>query len=264
MIVDAIWEAAIRKSVREQMHKVSFGGDRSEAGRYAANQRWKGRTSTEKPAPKSMLSEDQKVAVGKINKAMKYTESKGFRYVVLNGTQVKEIKEAYDNWISQEAKHVEAGEAAGLHGQAYANLIAGHQYIRTSLELINTGAHPSNPKPQPPSEELHLLIDDKGIIAAVANTSSNPLPNPESDGSFRKTMAINYMGSTGIVKGAGSALYGNIVKHHAQNKGFSVSMDIADTGFQFWIKMGLKVQTYGGRIASGSLLDVDEFAKEIA
>ena len=29
MIVDAMGEAALRKSVREQMRKVSFGGDRS-------------------------------------------------------------------------------------------------------------------------------------------------------------------------------------------------------------------------------------------
>ena len=257
MIVDALWEAAIRKSVREQMHKVSFGGDRSEAGRYAANQRWKGRTGAEKPAPKSMLSADQKIAVAKINKAIKYTESKGFNYVVLNGSQTKQIIQAKDNWTSQADKHVQAGAAVGLDGQGMTNLVAGLQFIRESFDSMKTFI-------SVPATELHMLIDDKGIIAAVACTFSAPLPNPESDGSFRNSMTIDRMGSTGIVKGAGSALYGNIVKHHAQNKGFSIGMDIADTGFRFWIKMGLKVQTYGGRIASGSLLDVEEFAKEIA
>lgn len=58
MIVDALWEAALRKSVREQMHKVSFGGDRSEAGRYAANQRWKGNTKTEVKTPTSAKAKD--------------------------------------------------------------------------------------------------------------------------------------------------------------------------------------------------------------
>ena len=58
MIVDALWEAALRKSVREQMHKVSFGGDRSEAGRYAANMRWKGNTKTEEEKPLSAMASD--------------------------------------------------------------------------------------------------------------------------------------------------------------------------------------------------------------
>jgi len=257
MIVDAMWEATIRKSVREQMHKVSFGGDRSEAGRYAANQRWKGRTVAEKPAPKSMLSADQKIAVAKINKAMKYVESKGFRYVVLNGTQIKEIEQANENWIRQKTKHIKAGKEAGLDGQAMEDLSFGLQYIGGAFGSMNTSKLSS-------AEELHMLIDDKGLIAAASSTSSNPLPTPNSDGSYRKVMKIDLMGSTKIVKGAGSALYGNIVKHHAQNDGFSIGMDIADTGYSFWIKMGLKVQTYGGRIASGSLLDVEEFAKEIA
>jgi hypothetical protein len=34
-----------------QMLKVSFGGDRSEAGRYAANMRWQGHTQAAKPRP---------------------------------------------------------------------------------------------------------------------------------------------------------------------------------------------------------------------
>ena len=45
------------EEIRVEMRKASFGGDRSEAGRYAANVRWQGRdeqkpSNNEKFAPK--------------------------------------------------------------------------------------------------------------------------------------------------------------------------------------------------------------------
>ena len=44
-------QRVVQQTIRAKVFKVSFGGDRSEAGRYAANQRWQGHTQAVKPRP---------------------------------------------------------------------------------------------------------------------------------------------------------------------------------------------------------------------
>jgi hypothetical protein len=51
-------QRVVQQTIRAKVFKVSFGGDRSEAGRYAANMRWKGNIKTEVKTPSTPMAPD--------------------------------------------------------------------------------------------------------------------------------------------------------------------------------------------------------------
>lgn len=277
------WEEGDLLFSDDAFEKASFGGDRSEAGRYAANIRWQGNVKGE-GKPSVNLSADQLKAIAKINEATKYVTSKGFSVEKFNGADGKKSKELANAYYKQEdltlkkrneesletlrnrpkRKDYDSFEAWQKASAKFdekdlpsARARQGRFVIREILERTNYNSEQLSSEVAPRYSDIYVLRDSKGVIAAVGNATTTTLSNGET------TMQIDYIGSAQVLKGAGSALWGAMIKSHSLQNGYSIGFDVADDAFSFWSTMGLKMQTYGARISSASLLDVKNFAEEL-
>jgi len=71
-------QRVVQQTIRAKVFKVSFGGDRSEAGRYAANMRWQGRSEAISPRAKD-ISKELGLFFGK--DPNEYLKSEGYKEI---------------------------------------------------------------------------------------------------------------------------------------------------------------------------------------
>ena len=286
MIIQAedliLWSVFDDDIIDDAFEKASFGGNRSEAGRYAANIRWQGQRGESKPSVN--LSDDQLKAIAKINEATEYVKLKGFTVDKFNGSNYGKSEElrnafgeqaeivrkkntsSYLNEMKSEPKRKNY-DSLKAYRKAYGEWEKKYELegrARSGRMLIAEILQTTNHEPMELSSEeasmyadVYVLRDSKGLVAAVGKAFTSTISTGET------TMLIEFIGSAQILKGAGSALWGAMVKSHAEANGYSIGFDVADDAHPFWSNMGLKIQTYGARNASASLLNVKDYAKEL-
>lgn len=231
--------------------------------------------------PKVNLSEDQLKAIARINEATKYVKSKGFTVEKFNGADGEKSKELANTYYRQlkaiqKRKNEEFLEyrrsrpkrqdydsfkawqkAVSEHNEKIKLQSRENQGIsvfKQILEKINYNSEELSSKEASKYADIYVLRDSKGVIAAIgsATTATVSTGGP--------TMLIEWIGSAQVVKGAGSALWGAMVKSHSLQNGYSISFDVADNAVPFWSTMGLEIQTVNG---TASLKNVKDFAEEL-
>ena len=94
----------------------------------------------------------------------------------------------------------------------------------------------------------NLLIDADGNIAGAVNYTRKPAYDL-GDGEFPgKVIEMKYLGTTGIVDGAGSSLFGQVLRY-ASSRDSGIMLTPLDTdAFSFWKKMGFSPDTIMGQM----------------
>lgn len=94
----------------------------------------------------------------------------------------------------------------------------------------------------------NLLVDADGNIAGAVNYTRKPAYDL-GDGEFPgKVIEMKYLGTTGIVDGAGSSLFGQVLRY-ASSRDSGIMLTPLDTdAFSFWKKMGFSPDTIMGQM----------------
>jgi hypothetical protein len=227
-------ERRLRKSVQVDamvaaaLKKASFGGDRSAAGRYAAEQRWKNHQKKETPSTETKTSPPNEItqrlvaAQSDLN-AKGYTTKRYAKGETFNSDEVfKQMGEKlYNPKISDRARE---------------GLMMMFQAIRRFEDSPNT---------------ILITVEKDG---EVVGASVLEIP-PDSD-----KAELVYAGSTAEVKGTGSAMFADVIKTvaSAEKRLFLKSVDDA---YDFWKGMGFRMV---GAFGTMGVKKVSEMAKDLS
>lgn len=94
------------------------------------------------------------------------------------------------------------------------------------------------------------LTNQDGHIAGAVNYSRNPgvllgIPEP--------AIEMNFLGTTGIVDGAGSTLFGTVIRHAAKTGGGLALQPLDEEALMYWQNMGFKDSGTGLYMSSNTV-----------
>ena len=235
-------QRVVQQTIRAKVFKVSFGGNASEAGRYAAQQRWKNHKKAEKPAPKKAVSSAREIA-DRIRTAQKSVADAGFK---VEGRQVTDSGDY--QWYAERMKDKAEETFIKTHAFAYPN------HANTLLDDHERGRNPSDTDTLPSLPErfrLGSLMIKKALTVNNAFQSDGIVTVMNGDvvaaaGSYRlfpkrstPVLLFDYAGSHGVVKGAGSALFAKVVVV-AYRKKMDIVLGALKDSVPFWESQGFK------------------------
>lgn len=94
----------------------------------------------------------------------------------------------------------------------------------------------------------NLLVDADGNIAGAVNYTRKPAYDL-GDGEFPgKVIEMRYLGTTGTVDGAGSSLFGSVLRYAASRNSGIMLTPLDTDAFSFWKKMGFSPDTIMGQM----------------
>lgn len=198
----------------KKAYKRQFAS-RSEAARYAARIRWGNRNAAdgganaEAPAAKPAATDP---LAQRINEGSKALRDAGFTVEVLDAAAIdrdkrNELDEQWYNTFSAITMKPDNVQKS--------------QYDIGNAAINKTGKE----------EKGRVLIvarDPNGVVAGVASVKV----------STQGVATLSYMASSKTVKGTGSALFGDVVKHVTANGGTLIRLEALATANSFWREMG--------------------------
>jgi hypothetical protein len=219
--VDAMVAAAIKKA--------SFGGDRSAAGRYAAEQRWKNHQKKEddkkgrgakSPLAQSIIEANESLSKAgmtvrtieitkrdsELSQRLRDSLRKSYRKVVQKIAELDEdTPEENPLWVEQ-----------------------AHNLMEKSIYFDDTEYNYRNPDPV----GQYIILVEKGnqIVGAMRY-------NPYSKGMEGE---IPYAGSFRVTKGIGTAMFGEALKIAAKTGTGAIKIEALDTAEGFWKSQGFR------------------------
>jgi hypothetical protein len=242
-------QRVVQQTIRAKVFKVSFGGDRSEAGRFAANQRWKDHKKVEKPAPKKAVSSAREIA-DRIRTAQKTVTDAGFK---VEGIEFAAVgSSGFYGRSADRMKDLAEETFIKTCAFAYPN------YANTLLDDHERGRKPSDTDTLPSLPErfrLGSLMIKKALTFNNAFQSDGIVTVMNGDvvaaaGSYRlfpkrstPVLLFDYAGSHGVVKGAGSALFAKVVVV-AYRKKMDIVLGALKDSVPFWESQGFKNDGY--------------------
>ena len=215
----------------DEFVKASFGGDRSAAGRYAANIRWQkqgkggggGGGGGGGPVGDAMRLLSSKGATVKVRGQITEAEAKLLR---------QEVKE-WEKTLDKAAKKMLPDRAFRVMPRFY----EATRLARMAIDAARATKKPTgNPLLNKP--ELIEMRDAKGQLIALGAVSTTKEAGSLPDGKNGNAMFIDYLVSFGQVKKAGMALYGEMVKHGASRGAQMAGLEATALSEGFWKKMG--------------------------
>jgi hypothetical protein len=186
---------------------------RSEAGRYAAEQRWKNHAKKE-DVVRVLDPRYQKVA-DRINAGTKSVTDAGFRIdLIMDQESYSEALEAHNK-----TRHA-----------LIAKVKADNDWkVRDGFELIDKifkwNQSPPKIDPENSRQKYIIAVWDKDVLAGAVSINVYP---------SQKKAYLDMMGSTQVVKGAGSAMYGHILKWGKSIGIKEYILSPLDTAKSFW------------------------------
>ena len=219
--------------IKIEMRKASFGGDRSAAGRYAANVRWQGQGKGEKDKKDFSL----KTVAKRINDATASIRAKGMKI-----QRLKPDTQGFD-WNLK----VQRGWAQKTFEKTRELQYPEPSWRRDTADYVTSPIEDDPRKQLPEKFRLGSLMIEKalsihskadgvfviGETEIVAGAASYRL--------FKNFGAVvfDFAGSHGVVKGVGSALFGRIVQVAAANNA-EIVLGSLDGSVSFWEAQGFK------------------------
>ena len=234
MIVD------VESLARVALRKASFAS-RSEAGRYAAQQRWKNHQKVEKPDSQKVSSARE--IADRIRTAQKSVTDAGFK---VEGRQITDSGDY--KWYADRMKDKAEETFTKTCEFAYPN------HAHTLLDDQERGRKPSDTNSLPSLPErfrLGSLMINKALTVNNAFKSDGIVTVMNGDivaaaGSYRlfpkratPVLLFDYAGSHGVVKGAGSALFAKVVAV-AYRKKMDIVLGALPDSVSFWESQGFK------------------------
>jgi hypothetical protein len=239
---------AVSKQVLRDIIKASFGGDRSAAGRYAAEQRWKGHVKgAEKPRTRNLREVQLKTN----------PDEKDFI--------AEEPKGSSSSPITQRLVAAQSDlNAKGYTTKRYAKgeTFNSDEVLQQIVEKL------ADPKISDRAREGFVMM--KAAVSRFENSDYKILITVEKDGKVVGASLLKippnsdkaelvYAGSTAEVKGTGSAMFADVIKTvaSAEKRLFLQSVDDA---YDFWKGMGFNMV---GAFGTMGVKKVSEMAKDL-
>lgn len=234
--------------IKIEMRKASFGGDRSEAGRYAANIRWQGHTKRElkEEQPKGSSSNPitQRLIDAQNNlKAKGYKVKKYEQKQRLTGTVPSQT-------TSTEGDIIKFGDLQKILGQ---------ELMATTNDRVASGATMMNQAMQyfrDTDEAILFTVEKDGQVVGAA-VLYMPLTYPNGDEGTKGELV--YAGSLAKVSGTGSALFAEVLKTVASAEK-TLFLKSLDDAYPFWKSMGFNMMGSFGTMGNKK---VSEMAKDL-
>ena len=246
--------------------KASFGGDRSAAGRYAAEQRWKGHTKKQPVgSSRSALPENLAAQLSAIGDAMTQVREQGvqttyYRKEDIGPNGIKELREemyAISKMLDKVAdKAANDFDAKRITQKGYDKV---EEYFDRGMEAVRLGllavdAMQKEGDPRFP-EILHVSRDSNGKLVGLAQSSTQ-----QEEGSFKlysteeqvngRAMYVEFLVSFQTVPNMGRALFGEVLK---AQEGMNVRMMYLETtekSQDYWERIGWKRIKWTGEMHS--------------
>jgi len=226
------------------IEKAQFAS-RSEAGRYAAQQRWKNHKKVEKPKSQKTVSSAREIA-DRIRRAQKSVADAGFK---IEGIEFAAVGSSgyygrYADRMKDNAQETFVKTCAFSYPNYEATLSDDHQRGR---DPNDTDSLPSLPD----RFRLGSLMIHKALTFNNAFQSDGIVTVLNGDvvaaaGSYRlfperstPVLLFDHAGSFGVVKGAGSALFAKVVVV-AHRKKMDIVLGALKDSVPFWEKQGFK------------------------
>ena len=243
--------------------KASFGGDRSEAGRYAANVRWQGNVKeAEKPRTRNLRVVQLKTSPDEkdfITEEPKGSSSNPMTQRLIDAQNNLKAKgytvKKYEN--KQTTTRTVPSQATSADGDTVRFDDIQKQLAQIMFDddnsRISAGASMAGQAVQyfrdNPNTSLFLVEKDGQVIGASV------LKMPPDDDKAE----LVYSGSTATVKGTGSAMFADVIKTvaAADKRLFLKSVDDAS---DFWKSMGFNMV---GSFGTMGVKKVSEMAKDL-
>lgn len=247
-------EEAFRASVAvdARLAKASFGGDRSAAGRYAAEQRWKNHKKKEEErigrGAKSPLAQ----SIIEANKSLKEA-----------GLTVRIIKiTKRDTKLSKRLqKSVERAEKIIGKSKNFAPFTQERWFFEAvnlmmdSTEFEDYGEY--NYRNPDPTGHYVIVVEKGNLIVGAMRYAPNRGEIPAA-------------GSLRVAKGVGTAMFGEVIKIASKTKATQIKIEALDTAEGFWKAQGFQ-RVRGAKLKENQTYDmmlsgdaVKALAKEIS
>jgi len=229
-----------RVDTKTAMRKVSFAS-RSEAGRYAANQRWKGHVKRVSEASVDPAIQEW---ASRINDAEASLKAAGFETSVATTAMNRAEEGTFFSWQREKLKKLESkkyfrNRKAKMKDMSFARgQKADYElHLEMSQLMMDKSVDPLNGK------FAVVVIEDKSDIAG-AGAYGFDFERDKYGGYASEPRAVEFQlaGSSGVAKGAGTAIFGRVVRAAAE-KGLPIYLEPlgGTNATKFWSDFGFKV-----------------------
>lgn len=236
-----------RKSeIKIEMRKVSFSGNRSEAGRYAANVRWQNNIKDEKnkgDSKKSLLAQSILEANESLKKA-----GVTIRVIKITKRDTKESRKLRD-LIEKSANLMRKNKNFAPLTEEYWFFEAVN-LMKSSVEFADYGEY--NYKSPDPAGDFVILAEKGGLIVGAMKFRPDNLKEEFKD---RGVGTIPSAGSFKVAKGVGTAMFGEVLKIAAKTGSGAIRIEALSTAEEFWKSQGFK-RVKGARLNENSTYDM--------
>jgi len=224
-----------RQMQMEDFIKASFGGDRSAAGRYAAQQRWKNHKKSEKDKKSVSLA----AVAERINNATAYIDTAGmeiqhFRNNTQGFDRSVEISRKRANKTFEKILSLQYPDKRNPN-KVYSDSDPREplpEKFRLGALMIEKALNPSNT-----TDGVIVVGEDKiNSDLVVAGAASYRLFQTQSKGAV---LVFDYAGSYGVIRGVGSALLGRVTQI-ASSKNAELILGSLKGAVSFWEEQGFK------------------------
>jgi len=269
-------KALAQLRVLYSLEKASFGGDRSAAGRYAAEQRWKGhRKADTKTEPR--ISGNLRTQLSLIGDAMKSVEAVGVsmsKYSDLLTPQkdrelMREIKqlEKQADRLDSKLDDPDSGYSEKDRQRLVLAVSRTHEACRLAEMALEAMLKPPSDKRY--TQELVVARDRHGQLAGMMMVMRRKEEYEDSlimDGQnirekvTGRSIDIPYLVSFQTEKGMGRALFGKALKDSVGKNVVQIFLEWTDQSQPFWSRFGFDKDRRYGSASVNLNVQVDEIA----
>ena len=215
--------------VRLEMLKASFGGDRSAAGRYAAEQRWKGHTKEENkkgggnksPLAQSILEANESLKKAGVSVRVVEMDNSGSQ-------EMQQLSKKLRTKIEQSAIIIRKNKNFAPLTQERWFFLARNLMLH-SVKVQNDSLTP---------RKVFIIVAEKGnaIVGAMRFVPDSFIEE------FKHLQEgeIPSAGSLRVVKGVGTAMFGEAIKIAARTGTGKIKIEALNTAEPFWESVGFK------------------------
>lgn len=258
------------------LEKASFGGDRSAAGRYAAEQRWKGhRKADTKSEPR--VSANLRTQLSLIGHAMKSVEDAGVSYArypdLLSKEQKKELmKEIKQLWFQADRLGKKLDDPNNDYSEKDRQrlvLALSRAYEACRLAELAIEQMLKAPYDKRFTQELVVARDRHGQLTGMMVVMRKDEEYEDSlimDGHDTRekvtgrSMEISYLASFQTEKGMGRALFGKALKDSVGKNVVQILLEWTDQSQPFWSRFGFDYDRRYGSASVNLNVRLDEIA----
>jgi len=237
---------ALYVNVKDAIEKAM---SRSEAGRYAAEQRWKNHAKQETPVSPNKLSDNLKTQINLVGQAMENVRAMGvvtqsYVHEDLNKVEVKKLK---DELLAIDKK-IERAEKFGWSNAT----LRGNEAVRLAhLAIDEMAKTPSEYNLERGKDELLISRDSDGNLVGLAMTftthieftQQSYMENEQSSQTRQlkgAALSLEFLVSFQTVKGMGRALFGEVIKKSLGKNILFTQLEATDYSKDYWEQVGFR------------------------